>query len=123
MSWQEALDTALADTLADQLQVLTRDEQRTLDAYVEHAAATDTFQTAVDAICKDLPAGRRATFLHALKEADQQRHGSSDIDPDSHTSPTLEQLGRIFALGQPLQLPTPGAFRSRLRDVIGERGL
>jgi hypothetical protein len=123
MSWAEALDTALADTLADQLQVLSRDEQRTLDAYIEHAGDTKIFQTAVDAICKDLPAGRRATFLHALKEADQQRHGSSDIDPDSHTSPTLEQLGRIFALGQPLQLPTPGAFRSRLRDVIGERGL
>lgn len=123
MSWQEALDTALADALADQLQVLTRDEQRTLDAYVEHAAATDTFHKAVDAICKDLPAGRRATFLHALKEADQQRHGTSDIDPNSHTSPTLEQLGRVFVLGQPLQLPTPGAFRSRLRDLIGERGL
>lgn len=123
MAWEDALDTALADALADQLQVLTRDEQRTLDAYVEHAGSAEHFKQAIDAIFKELPAGRRVSFLYALKEADQQRHGTSSIVPDSATPPTIDQLAQVFVLGHPLQLPTPGAFRRRLRDVIGERGL
>ncbi|NJP06322.1 MAG: AAA domain-containing protein, partial [Chloroflexaceae bacterium] len=38
MSWAAALDAALADTLVDQLQVLNRDEQRVLLAFLEYAA-------------------------------------------------------------------------------------
>jgi DNA polymerase III delta prime subunit len=123
MPWDEALDTALADALADQLQVLTRDEQRTLDAYVEHAGNADAFTGAIAAILKEIPKGRQATFLYALREADRQRHDTSEIVPDSHTSPTKDQLEQVFALDDPLQLPRSGAFRSRLRDLIGERGL
>ncbi|NJL06546.1 MAG: AAA domain-containing protein, partial [Chloroflexaceae bacterium] len=123
MTWAEALDTALADALADQLQVLTRDEQRTLDAYVEHAAHADQFSAAITAIFAELPSGRRVTFLYALRAADQQRNGSSDIEVNSSTAPEPAQLARVFALGEPLQLPPAGAFLSRLRDLIGERGL
>ncbi len=123
MSWAETLDTALADTLADQLQVLARDEQRTLDAYIEHAGNAEAFTQAVAVILKELPVGRRASFLYALREASRQRHGETSITLDGDTAPTTEQLAQVFALGQPLQLPTPGAFRSRLHDLIGERGL
>ncbi len=123
MEWDEALDTALADALVDQLQVLTHDEQRTLDAYIEHAGSGEQFHKAVAAIVEQLPAGRRVTFLYALREAEQQRHGRSSIDLESRIAPTAEQLGQIFALGEPLQLPPASAFRSRLRDLIGERGL
>jgi hypothetical protein len=123
MPWADALDTALADALADQLQVLTRDEQRTLDAYVEHAGDAEQFRHAVESIFKELATGRGMSFLYALREADRQRHGTSDIVPDSATAPTVEQLERVFAVGHALQLPAASAFRSRLRDVIGERGL
>jgi hypothetical protein len=123
MSWADALDTALADTLADQLQVLTRDEQRTLDAYVEHAGNATAFTGAIAAILKEILAGRRATFLYALKEAEQQRHGSSSFALESSAAPDAAQLGQVFELGESLQLPAAGEFRSRLRDLIGERGL
>jgi hypothetical protein len=123
MSWAEALDTALADALADQLQVLSRDEQRTLDAYIEHAGNATAFTGAIAAILKEIPAGRGATFLYALREADQQRNGSSSIALESSGAPDAAQLGQVFELKERLQLPAASAFRSRLRDLIGERGL
>jgi DNA polymerase III delta prime subunit len=124
MPWDEALDTALADSLADQLQVLNRDEQRIIDAYIEHAASDSAFANALAAIFDSLPPGRRTSLRYALREADQVRHpdGASDIGVSEQTI-TAEQLGRVFALGVPLALPALSIFRRRLRDLIGERGL
>nr|WP_255604376.1 AAA family ATPase [Oscillochloris sp. ZM17-4] len=123
MGWDEALDTALADALADQLQVLSRDEQRTIDALLEHAGQPEGFTAALRAILRDLPPGRREGYLHALRERDAAANGSSDIAvrEDSQLSDT--QILRVFAAATPLSLPTLGAFRRRLRDLIGERGL
>jgi len=127
-SWSEALDTALADSLADQLQVLTRDEQRILIAYLDYADnANNSFVNAFAQILSKLPAGRQTGLLHALCEADrsQNEQGDSDIVTTSDKMPTTEQHGRVFELGQALNLPPAGksVFRRRLRDLIGERGL
>ncbi|NJP05536.1 MAG: hypothetical protein HC837_07910 [Chloroflexaceae bacterium] len=123
MSWEAALDTALADTLADQLQVMARDEQRTIDAYVEHAGDPEQLRIAMDAICQALPLGRQHSLLYALREAEQQRHGTHSINPGSNTAPESAQLERVFVLGTPLHLPAAGVFQRRLRALIGERGL
>jgi len=124
MAWDEALDTALADSLADQLQVLTRDEQRIVDAYIEHAGVEmgAAFVRAFRAVLKDLPVNRRPMLIHALREANQLRYDSTDIMPDEQTL-TDEQIVRIFQPTAPLTIPRLGSFRKRLRDLIGERGL
>ncbi|MBP1466161.1 AAA family ATPase [Candidatus Chloroploca sp. M-50] len=123
MPWDEALDTALADGLADQLQVLSRDEQRTLDALLEHAGQPGEFAAAVQAIVRELPPGRRAGYLYALRERDTAIHGTSDLAVREETLLSAAQLGRVFLSDVALALPPSGAFRRRLRDLIGERGL
>jgi MoxR-like ATPase len=123
MSWPEALDTALADGLADQLQVLSRDEQRTIEALIEHAGQAAAFATALNAILHELPLGRRSGYLYALRERDVALHQSSDIALGENAVLSEQQIGRVFAVETPLALPTTGVFRRRLRDLIGERGL
>jgi 5-methylcytosine-specific restriction enzyme B len=124
MSWSDALDTALADSLADQLQVLTRDEQRVIDAYVEHAGLEGgaAFNRAFRAILKSLPIGRQPLLLHALRAADDSREGPGDIPMEEKTL-AEDQIARIFQPERPFTLPRMGVFRRRLRDLIGERGL
>jgi 5-methylcytosine-specific restriction enzyme B len=123
MEWSAALDSALADALADQLQVLNRDEQRVLDALLEHSGNHALFAGAVQAIVRSLPAGRRAAFSHALREHDLLLNGSSDIGIGDGATLNEAQLGRVFDANDLLALPKPGLFRRRLRDLIGERGL
>jgi hypothetical protein len=123
MSWQDALDTALADTLTDQLQVLTRDEQQVLNAYIAHADDAQAFTTNITNILHELPGGRCEDFLAILRKADVQRNGTSDIPSHRDAQPTVAQLERVFALGTPLQIPPMGAFRHRLHDLFLERGL
>jgi 5-methylcytosine-specific restriction enzyme B len=123
MAWDEALDTALADALADQLQVLSRDEQRTVDALVEHAGQPPEFASALRAIVHDMPSGRRAAYLYALRERDAAVNEHSDIAVREDTLLTDTQITRVFAVVEPLALPKLGIFRRRLRDLIGERGL
>lgn len=124
MGWQDALDTALADSLADQLQVLNRDEQRVLDVYIEYAgqAGGTMFAQAYRAIITGLPVGRKNASLHALREADYMRNGASDIPFDTKQL-TDEQIMRVFVPTQRVALPSRSVFRRRLRDLIGERGL
>ncbi|GAB4215145.1 MAG: hypothetical protein OHK0022_54690 [Roseiflexaceae bacterium] len=119
MPWDEALDSALADSLADQLQVLARDEQQVLEVYLLHTASPAAFAEKLAGILKLLPAGRQRGLLHALAEAERLRHGDSTIGDKA----SAEQLARVFALGTPLALPARGLFLARLRDLIGERGL
>lgn len=124
MGWGEALDTALADALADQLQVLSRDEQQLIEAFVEHAGALEAFTRAARANLARVPAGRRQALRAALREADQLRSvdRQSDITLDE-AALTDTQIARVFALGTPLALPAVSVFRRRLRDLAGERGL
>ncbi|GAB4426912.1 MAG: hypothetical protein OHK0015_08330 [Chloroflexi bacterium OHK40] len=121
MAWDEALDSGLADTLADQLQVLTRDEQRVLLAYLDHAADAGRFVERVRQILGGLPAARQAAHLSQLRSADPG--SGDDIDEVDVTKLSSGQLGRIFALGNRLTVDGSGLFAQRLRAFVGERGL
>jgi hypothetical protein len=121
MAWPDALDAALADSLADQLQVLTRDEQRILLAFLEHGSDAAAFQQAVERLLQGVPTGRQATLFRALVEADYRAHGTTSINLDD-TGALAAELVRVFAPGTDLLLPAAGLFRRRLRDLIGERG-
>ena len=122
MPWDEALDAGLADTLADQLQVLTRDEQRVLLAYLDHAGDPARFAERVRQIVGGLPAARQLTHLAQLRSADHAP-GSDVIDDVDAAKLSPAQLGRIFALGTPLVVSGRGLFAQRLRAFVGERGL
>jgi 5-methylcytosine-specific restriction enzyme B len=123
MSWPAALDTALADSLADQLQVLTRDEQRMLEAYLEYAEDAARFAPEVAGILTQVPQGRRPSLFYALREAEQLRGTTSTITTRAEHVLTVDELRRVFNLDQPIALPSPSVFRRRLHDLINERGL
>jgi 5-methylcytosine-specific restriction enzyme B len=124
MEWAEALDTALADSLADQLQVMTRDEQHVIQAYVRHAADAEEFTRVLkERVFQQIPAGRRSILLHFLQEAEILHYGSTSIDTEQEAQLTTEQARQVFALGQASIIPAQGVFQRRLRDLIGERGL
>ena len=110
MSWEDALDSALADTLADQLQVLSRDEQRALLAYLRHAADPEAFAARIKAVLNDTPIARQRSHLGLLR-----------LENLSQLSAT--SLGERFLLGQPLRIPANGAFERRLEAFVNERGL
>ncbi|NTU82743.1 MAG: AAA domain-containing protein [Chloroflexales bacterium] len=122
MAWAEALDSGLADTLADQLQVLTRDEQRVLLAYLDHAGDPARFAERVRQILGGLPAARQVAHLAQLRSADHGP-GNDEIDELDATKLSPAQLGRIFSLGAPLVAGGRGLFAQRLRAFVGERGL
>jgi 5-methylcytosine-specific restriction enzyme B len=124
MPWDEALDTALADSLADQLQVLNRDEQQIVEAFVDHAGTPDLFSQALKVALTRASAGRRPALRSALKEADQLRSPTRQSDIATDETPLTDaQIARVFSLGAPLALPPVSVFRRRLRDLAGERGL
>lgn len=122
MPWREALDAALADSLADQLQVMTQVEQRLVDAYLRHAGDPEGFGRTLDAILGELPAGRRGDLLRTLQEAAESR-GIPDavLVPDApQFAPTVT---RLFVAHEPSVVPVRGAFHRRLIDLMSERGL
>ncbi|MBX0330172.1 AAA family ATPase [Oscillochloris sp. ZM17-4] len=122
MSWAEALDSGLADTLADQLQVIARDEQRVLLAYLDQAGNPERFVERVRQILGGLPAARQIAHLTHLQSADHHP-GSDVIDDIDATKLSKDQLGRIFTLDSPLTISGRGLFAQRLRSFVGERGL
>jgi 5-methylcytosine-specific restriction enzyme B len=123
MSWPDALDTALADALADQLQVLNRDEQQIIEAFTR-TSATLAFTEELRKILGRAPAGRRGALRVALREADQQRSADQESDIALDDTPLTDaQIQRVFVLGDPLALPKVSVFQRRLRDLAGERGL
>lgn len=124
MAWDESLDTAFADSLADQLQVLTHDEQLVIDRYLDGAGRPDQFATDVNLLLHDLSPARRAALRAALREAERVRRTQRvpTITRDEALL-TVDQLATIFALDAPLALPDESIFRQRLQDLISERGL
>ena len=124
MPWDESLDTALADSLADQLQVLTNDEQRIIQAYLDYAGDAEQFTAMVNTLLNSIPPGRRVGIRGALREAERLRNlrRTQTITLDEMQL-TTDQLAAIFALGTPIALPEDSVFRRRLQDLIGERGL
>ncbi len=120
--WPPALDLALADTLADQLQVLTPDEQQILESYLLYASSpTDFF----NAVRQHLPAqrSRRSRVVSLLREADTLHRGTSDIDIQNEKHPTEEQLQRLFEPGSGLGIGASGNFLRRLRELNTDRGI
>ena len=111
MSWAESLDTALADVLADQLQVLSRDEQSVLLAYLRDAVNAETFTAAV------------RNILSTGASAQRQRSHLGLLGLSQLTDLSAERLGATFDLGTPLIIPANGLFARRLESFIFERGL
>jgi hypothetical protein len=124
MPWDAALDSALADSLADQLQVLNRDEQQVIAALITYAGvnAGTSFKKALADLMKQLPSGRQRALLHALTQAEQLRSGQAvDVPADAGQIDAL--LDQLFQPAEALALPQFGSFLHRLHDLIGERGL
>jgi hypothetical protein len=67
--------------------------------------------------------GRRAALLRALRDAEIAHTGTSTIDPESDEQLTDAQIQTLFEPNIPLRLPPNGIFLSRVRNLIGERGL
>jgi len=123
MSWSVALDSALADTLADQLQVLARDEQRVLLAAIEHAANPEALKTRIVEILERLPGPRQSAHLSQLKA--HETPTAPRIDDMRPASLDIEQVRYLFGVdtSDPAILPTQGLFANRLRAFVNERGL
>jgi 5-methylcytosine-specific restriction enzyme B len=122
LNWADALDSALADVLADQLQVLNRDEQRVLLAYLEHPNSAEEFAKQVKSILGQLPAPRQAAHLAQLRLT-EQASSEPPIDDLNLAALSADQLGRVFDLSGPLTFAADGLFGRRLRAFAHERGL
>ncbi|HEU5098189.1 MAG TPA: AAA family ATPase [Roseiflexaceae bacterium] len=123
MTWSVALDSALADTLADQLQVLARDEQRVLLAAIEHAADPQALTTRIIQIMDRLPGPRQSAHLSQLKA--HEISTAPRIDDMNPASLDVEQVRYLFGVdtSDPAMLPSQGLFANRLRAFVNERGL
>jgi hypothetical protein len=123
MSWGVAFDSALADTLADQLQVLARDEQRVLLAAIEHPADPEALRTRIVQILDRLPGPRQSAHLSQLKA--HETSAAPPIDDMSPASVDVEQVRYLFGVdtSEPAMLPPQGLFANRLRAFVNERGL
>jgi hypothetical protein len=111
LPWADALDTALADVLADQLQVINRDEQRVILAYLQHCGDAPRFAATVREILeKRVSVQRQQAHLALL--------GLSNTD-----EVTEANMRKQFALDTPLVINPSGVFARRLDAFINERGL
>lgn len=129
-NWEEALDLALADSLADQLQVLNRDEQRILEAFLTCAcelSELSKFAIKIKDLFANLPKGRGESLRQLLKDAQKLHQGivSDEIEPQNTKHPTEAQLQGLFSVADKLAMPKPeeSVFLKRLRGLMGERGL
>ncbi len=93
LDWREALDGALADSLADQLQILGTSALQCLIAFVDHAGDAVVLYERWDGLVASLPPARQAALRVALM---------LDAWPDA------------ALVGEPLALPDDGWFRRRL---------
>lgn len=118
LTWADALDSALADVLADQLQVLARDEQEVLLAYLAHADDAAALVTQVRAILADTSDMRQSAHLNALQLGGAISGGASVAERRA----ALDLAG-AFDLGTALPIASDGLFGQRLQAYIDERGL
>lgn len=117
MPWNDALDSALADTLADQLQVLTRDEQHSILAAIEHAADAEKLTQTIIATLQHLPSARQTAHLAQLKT----HHPAIDATNPANLTP--DQVRHLFGEDPSALLPTNGLFAERLRAFLSERSI
>jgi 5-methylcytosine-specific restriction enzyme B len=118
MTWADALDSALADVLADQLQLLARDEQRVLLAYLAHAGDPAEFGARVRAILAEASDMCQEAHLNTLVLAGAVADGASVVARRA----ALDLTG-AFELGSALPLGGNGLFGWRLQSYVDERGL
>ncbi len=105
LPWAVALDSAFADTIADQLQILQRDEIEVLRAYLRLADQPTALHTAIEHILQHQPTLRD----HAHRALLTGQQGND--------------LTHQFLTGTPLPLPADGLFARRLQTLVDERGL
>ncbi|GEM_PF-680799 len=115
--WAQALDSALADTLADQLQVIARDELRVILALLDHPDDSAALREAIVAILNRLSAPRQSAHLLQLRLIDPS------VDTNQPAALTTGQVEAIF--GPPAALPVAptGLFARRLAAFVNEQGL
>jgi 5-methylcytosine-specific restriction protein B len=109
MDWSDALDSALADTLADQLQVLSRDRLRTLLAYLKHANSPQAFFDEFREILDKLHLPARLAHESALRLLGDN-YGPAD-------------LSERFDLSSELPIKVDSLFARRLFAFVNEHGL
>ncbi len=122
LDWQTALDAALADVLADQLQVLAPDEVQVLLAVLQAQGDTAAFATQIHALLRELPQPRVQAHLERM-------HAAVPLPPPAGTPRpqpsdlTADYLAAVFALAQQ-QVPLAGGlFAQRLGQFASSGGL
>lgn len=110
MSWSESLDSALADTLGDQLQILARDELQVLHTYLKAAHDAESFAQQMQLIFEATPPTNVQSHLGLL--------GAAHID-----MVTAQLLRQRFALDKALMIASDGLLGHRLLSFIQARGL
>ena len=118
LTWADALDSALGDVLADQLQVLSRDEQAVLLAYLAHAGDSTAFVKRVLEVLADNSDTRQSAHLNTLQLAGATAKGVSVTERRASLD-----LSGAFVLGAALIIPPDGLFGRRLQAYVDERGL
>ncbi len=117
--WQTALDTALADVLADQLQLLAPDELRVLHAVLT-SDDNDQAVAQVQAILPDLPPTRQQAHAARLAAAAPPTNPHKAHLASLLTAPALRE---VFALRpRPITL-AGGLFAQRLAGFVEMGGM
>ncbi|MBP8252603.1 MAG: hypothetical protein KAX40_09575, partial [Herpetosiphon sp.] len=115
-SWTSALDAAFADVLADQLQVLNKDELRVIVALIKNAG--DSTKLLDDIKELKLSPAREQAHIAQLQTIDP------NITAQKLENVTTAQLKAVFGSDQPnLLTNTSSIFVPRLQALISERGL
>ena len=117
MAWERALDAALADTLADQLQVIARDELRVLLALIAHPEDSAALHDSISTILSRLSGPRQSAHLLQLRLIEPS------IDPNRPEALTELQVRAIFGPPAPLGITPDGLFARRLSAFVSEQGL
>jgi len=122
----QALDAALCDTIADQLQVLLPDEIEALLLYLtrEHSVFGDIYNSLLQQLSPGRLYGQLLSLSNVTNHNGQELLSDGDIERiAAGNDPTItgEKLNQLFHLDQPgVRLPQ---FTRRMRAFKAERGL
>jgi 5-methylcytosine-specific restriction protein B len=118
LDWPTALDAALADTLADQLQMLQRDELQAIGVFLESAGNPAGFCSRFNRVLDELPDNRHAAQIERLLAA----HPLGPSTAEARRSDPLSDdwLAAVFPLGTALPLPPDGLTVRRLMSFLAE---
>lgn len=123
---EQALDAALCDTLADQLQVLLPDEIEALFLYLttDHATFSEAYKHLLSRLAPNRIYGQLLSISNVSQENGQAFFADEEIEKIAAANPPdipNDRLKRLFHLDYPVyKLPQ---FIRRLRAFKSERGL